>query len=120
MTEPSSFIVYKGTLMTMAQIERWKKAIGGQVRIPCVTSFTENFRQAVYSCANYDQTLKGWYPVIFSFAILNQTSYPGFRLNTEKFAAYPDEEEILIPSGINVELEGHDTLRATRYLPYPD
>lgn len=38
-------------------------------------------------------------------AIFNQDGYPGFRLNNEKYSAYPDEEEILLPAGLQVEVE---------------
>ena len=41
----------------------------------------------------------------------------GFRLSNEKYAAYPDEEEILMPAGMNVEVQGFDSFVATKYLP---
>ena len=64
---------------------------------------------------NKDKTIK---PVIFMLCIFNQTDYPGFRLDNEKYTAYPDEEEILLPSGTQVELEEHKVVRmGEHYIP---
>jgi len=40
--------------------------------------------------------------------VLNEICYPGFRLNNEKYCAYPNEQEVLLPGGITVEVEWVD------------
>ena len=87
--------------MNMEKIEDWKMQAknGAKVRLPCATNFTENFREAMYSAkhVNKDKTIK---PVLFVLAIFNEKDYPGFRLNNEKFASYPNEEDVVLPAGM--------------------
>ena len=53
-------------------------------------------------------------PVLFVLNVLNEISYPGFRLNNEKYSAYPNELEVLLPGGITVEVEWVDGCDATK------
>ena len=69
--------------------------IGKKVSMPTITSFTENFRQAIYSARHYNKK-KDMKSVVFCLTVFNEISYPGFRLNNEKYSAYPDEEEVLL------------------------
>ena len=106
MSAPSSFLVYKGTLMSVDAVQQWKEVVGKKIRLPSITSFSENLREAMFSAnikANKQQQI-----VLFMMAFFNQSSYPGFRLSNEKYSPYPDEQEILIPAGCNFEVEGYD------------
>ena len=46
-------------------------------------------------------------PVLFVLNIFNENNYPGFRLNNEKYSPYPNENEIVLPGGMTVEIEGY-------------
>lgn len=90
----------------MDKINQWKAQVGAKVSLPCTTNFTENFREALYSAkhVNKDKSIKA---VLFVLAVFNEASYPGFRLNNEKYTAYPDEEEAILPAGTSVEVEDY-------------
>lgn len=38
--------------------------------------------------------------------IFNEMNYPGFRLNTEKYASYVNDLEYMLPAGEKVDVEG--------------
>lgn len=87
------------------------------MRLPCTTNFTENFREALYSAkhSNRDKNIKS---VLFVLCIFNQSSYPGFRLNNEKYTPYPNEEEYLLPAGIQLELESYkNAVMGEKFVP---
>lgn len=116
---PKSFLLYKGCFMNMDKIEMWKKQAskGAKIRLPSTTSFTMNFREAVYSAkhVNKNKMIK---PVLFVLAIFNEKDYPGFRLNNEKYSAYPDEEEYIIPAGVQLEVEEYKLITmGDKYIP---
>lgn len=69
MSAPSSFLIFKGTLMKHEQILQWKKVIAKTIRLPTITSWSENLREAMYACnikANKEQLM-----VVFMMAIFN-------------------------------------------------
>lgn len=103
--------------MNKIDIQHWKEKVGEKVRLPSTTSFTENFREAIYSARhkNKDKDIRS---VVFVLTIFNQDSYPGFRLNNEKYTAYPDEEEYLLPAGLQVEVEDYKKqVMGDKYVP---
>jgi len=55
-------------------------------------------------------TSKELKPVLFVLNVFNEINYPGFRLNNEKYSAYPNEYEVIIPGGETVEVEYVDGL----------
>ena len=116
---PKSFLVYKGCFMNIEKIEMWKKqaAKGAKIRLPCMTNFTMNFREAVYSAKHVNKN-KQIKPVLFVLAIFNEKDYPGFRLNNEKYSAYPDEEEYIMPAGVQLEVEEYKLITmGDKYVP---
>lgn len=102
--------------MTGNKIIEWKNNIGKKVHTPTITSFSENFRQAVYSSRHYNKN-KEMKSVIFVLTVFNEITYPGFRLNNEKYSAYPDEEEVLLPAGTQFEIEGYENIECTDFTP---
>lgn len=56
--------------------------------------------------------------VIFVLAVFNEKNYPGFRLNNEKYTSYPDEEEVLLPAGTQIEVEDYKLIiMGDKYVP---
>jgi len=102
--------------MTGNKIIEWKNNIGKKVHTPTITSFSENFRQAAYSSRHYNKN-KEMKSVIFVLTVFNEITYPGFRLNNEKYSAYPDEEEVLLPAGTQFEIEGYENIECTAFTP---
>lgn len=87
------------------------------MKLPSTTGFTENFREAVYSAKHVNKD-KSFKPVLFVLAIFNQRRYPGFRLNNEKYSAYPNEQELLLPAGLELEVEDYRTVvMGDKYVP---
>lgn len=119
LAESQAFLVYKGCMMHKDKIQRWKDQVGETVHLPSITSFTESFRESIYSLNHLDfikNKNKDIKPVIFVLSLFNQTSYQGFRLNNEKYSAYPGEQEILMPAGMKVGIEGNDLVKVSNYL----
>ena len=116
---PKSYLLYKGCFMNMDKIEMWKEQakLGSKIRMPHATNFTENFREALYSAkhVNKDKSIKS---VLFVLAIFNEKDYPGFRLNNEKYTSYPNEEDVILPAGIQIEVEAYRMITmGDKYVP---
>ncbi len=54
---------------------------------------------------------------MFVLTVFNEINYPGFRLNNEKYSSYPDEEEFLLPAGMQFEIEGYEMLEVNKFTP---
>ena len=89
--------------MSKEEIAGWSTNIGKRAVIPGNIGFSHILRQALVATKSSVSKNK---PVLFVMNIFNEINYPGFRLSNEKFTPYPNENEILIPGGTVVEIEG--------------
>ena len=71
-------------------IDEWKQASGINVCLPGNTSTSELFDIAMKFAAVDDDTQV---PALFVFYVWNFNRYPGFRLNDERYSAFPYEKE---------------------------
>lgn len=104
---PKTFLLFKGCFMPQAEIMKWKNNVGEKIILPSVSSFNQNFREAMYSSRHKNESLE-IKSCIFCLTIFNEIDYPGFRLNDERYTCYPDEEEVLLPAGCKLEIEGFE------------
>lgn len=58
MTDPRAFLVYKATMMNKEKIDKWREMAGKKVRFPSITTFHENFREAMYFVNHYERIKK--------------------------------------------------------------
>ena len=113
---PASFLLFKGCYMPSSEIMKWKNTVGKKIILPSVSSFNQNFRESMYASRhkNENTDIKS---VIFCLTIFNEIDYPGFRLNDERYTCYPDEEEVLLPAGCQLEVEGFEQMEMSEYTP---
>lgn len=98
-------MLFIGAKMKEEWIEQWRAKIVKKsedvsddcVKLPCNMSCTQNLGVALGFAVNgLEQPFKS---VLFVISIQNHFGFPGFRLNTENFSAYPQEEEVLLIEG---------------------
>ena len=120
------FLLFRGTQMTKSAVETWRDQVAresfnqqGQPVARCLqlkgsTSTSESFRIAMnFVQGKSEQTwLQNKYfndpddeeivPVLFLISVQNYNGFNGFRLNGEKYSAYPLEREVILLDGTKV------------------
>ena len=73
------------------------------VCLPENTSTSYSIKEALFfsKCTNVDSKNQ---PVLFVFAIQNFKGFAGFRLNLDKYSAYPAEQEVILKEGFEVHV----------------
>ena len=109
-----SFLLFRFVYLNKEWINQWhqhaveleikknnKRKALDYVCLPENTSTSMSLKEAlVFSkCTSMDTNNL---PVLFVFALQNYKGYAGFRLNEDKYSAYPLEEEVLLKEGFEV------------------
>ena len=91
----------------------WKNACGSNVCLPGNTSTSEIIDIALrFAKPNEEDEL----PVLFIFYVWNFQNYSGFRLNDERYSAFPNECEHLLPEGQQICVEEYEEIEITNYI----
>ena len=102
-----SFLLFRGATLKEAWIKDWKAEVGNNVCLPGNTSTSEIIDVALrFARPNQADDI----PVLFVYYVWNFINYSGFRLNDERYSAFPDECEHLLPEGQQVCVEGFEEI----------
>jgi len=96
-------MVFRGTVMNFDALESWYYKTGKEVLMHGNMSTTKSLDTALrYSMCN---TYSGPdVSVLFVISIQNNMGFSGFRLNDEKYTAYPGEQVFLLGEGFPVNV----------------
>lgn len=100
-----AFIAFKGGLLENSWLRGWEAKNKDQIKVPNNWSFFENVGTALeHSFEGSEGTEENMTPVLFVLSCLNYRGFNGVRLNSECYSLYPQEMEVMIADGSDVEV----------------
>lgn len=118
-----SVLLFRFGWLPMTQIDEWKDISQKESKWDkkiCLPSVVSSFYTSLDSALEHSQhpdPNNKDVPVLFVVCMQNYEKFEGFRLNSYKYSAYPQEEEVLLPMTTQLYVVKSDLMTADTIRP---